>query len=836
MRLLRFGLPILAGLLSACMGSNPEESVSFSSNNTPASSQHSIQSSSSKHSAQENIQLLSGKSLYDKGCAHCHNSDGREGGFGPALNNWQGTALELVNSIETTMPPGKPIDCDFVCANTVAAYILAGFTAYGTVHPDIIIEDEQTPILPTLNGLNALNDTTATLVHPGRANASTSTLAPWPLRIEAEHFDSGGENISYWDQSETKEGDLDQRPNTPVDIQATNDIEIDGSNGDFNIAWAEAGEWLKYSFYLSQTQRIRLSARIASPYPAMEFTWQINGQPQGTVLLAGTGEWQNYANAIGDSELLDAGWHTLRIEMVQPFNFNYLMLSRSPIQPLDISTLPAHPGTLPPYRLSNLEYQKTVYALFGIAINSQDLIADDVSENFTRMNNILRFNGLRLGQYYTVAEHLLDALFNNPENKTRLMRCTITADTQDTCIATLVNYWGNQLWRGPLSTIEIAKANDFINLQIMQGNNPEDSFRQWLHAMLVSAKFLHHIEIDSDISNDQVHPLSSVELSNRLAYFLWCSPPDTTLRNLTQQNPTLSQNQILEQLDRMLADEKANCLGEGFASEWLYLNAVAQKAQALTVDNPANWQPALADSMVQETQHFVMHLIRNNRPIGELLGASYTFADDTLADYYQLPRATSADKRIDLTGTQRQGLLTQGAVLLLTGSSRGTAFIKRGIYTLDNLLCDAPPAPPPNIDQSADTNSDACQGCHRYINPIGNGLGHFDSFGLYQPFDAQGNNIIASGNFFNGPSFEGAKGMIDLLKDDERLAACGLEKFYSYAHARHPSHDDEVFLAALNTRWQEQELGLRDLLALIVTNPTFTHRHAPIQLESADAH
>ena len=144
------------------------------------------------------------------------------------------------------------------------------------------------------------------------------------------------------------------------------------------------------------------------------------------------------------------------------------------------------------------------------------------------------------------------------------------------------------------------------------------------------------------------------------------------------------------------------------------------------------------------------------------------------------------------------------------------------------MLCDAPPLPPASIYQSQDTSSDTCQGCHKYINPIGYGLNHFDSLVAYRTTDASGNVINAMGSFFEGPSFNGAEDMIATLKNNTRVGACSLRKFYGYAHARIPhSKDDEAYIEDLHQKWQDAGLGMGDLIQLLVISPSFTHRYRP---------
>ncbi|MES2663471.1 MAG: DUF1592 domain-containing protein [Pseudomonadota bacterium] len=504
--------------------------------------------------------------------------------------------------------------------------------------------------------------------------------------------------------------------------------------------------------------------------------------------------------------------------------------TNTPIEAL--SVIKQNPGSLLMYRLNKLQYTNTLNDLFGLDFSSVTnvLIADPITEGFDNIANTIGMgmNDIRLEQYYETANNALNLVFADTIARNKIFTCQLTSTNLDTCGRTIITTWSRKIWRKPASATEVANALNYINLQVSMGNSLEESVKTWMQAMLISTRFLHHVELNT-VNSSQPYLLNPYEVANRLSYFLWCSMPDETLFNLAESGALLNNQTLEQQVERMLITGRSNCLVDSFATHWFELNKVNDKT-ILTADFP-NWKDSYRSQMLNETKQFFMYLIRQNRPITELVGADYTFASDELAQYYGLTPSTAIDKRLNLINSQRRGLLTQGSILVATGSNINNEFIKRGIFTLDKLLCDAPPPPPPGIDTSGNTEASGCQGCHQYINPIGTGLNNFSSTGEIRTQNKDGSVINTSGNFYQGAAFNGSIEMINVLKQDERLPLCSAEKFFMFSHARALTEADDSHLQDIVNKWKtiSPTLGMRDLIKSIVTSPTFYYRQDTTQ-------
>jgi len=73
------------------------------------------------------------------------------------------------------------------------------------------------------------------------------------------------------------------------------------------------------------------------------------------------------------------------------------------------------------------------------------------------------------------------------------------------------------------------------------------------------------------------------------------------------------------------------------------------------------YDDTLAQAMQRETELFFDSIVRDDRPVVDLLTADYSFVNERLAKHYNIPDVTgSAFRRVRLP-EYRRGLLGQGA-------------------------------------------------------------------------------------------------------------------------------------------------------------------------------
>ena len=151
-----------------------------------------------------------------------------------------------------------------------------------------------------------------------------------------------------------------------------------------------------------------------------------------------------------------------------------------------------------------------------------------------------------------------------------------------------------------------------------------------------------------------------------------------------------------KQVRRMLAAPQSEALANNFASYWLHL----QNLKDMRPDSYQfpDYDQNLAASMARETQLFFDSIVREDRPIADLLTADYTFVDERLARHYGMPNVLgNRFRRVPVTDENRKGLLGHASVPTLTSYANRTSPVLRGKWVMDVLLGTTPPKPPPNV-------------------------------------------------------------------------------------------------------------------------------------------
>jgi mono/diheme cytochrome c family protein len=390
----------------------------------------------------------------------------------------------------------------------------------------------------------------------------------------------------------------------------------------------------------------------------------------------------------------------------------------------------------------------------------------------------------------------------SPEPSPSHKKIFICSDQTAACAREIVENLSQRAYRRPVTQQEVDQLTGLVSLAQRRGDSFDESVRLAVQAILMSPNFLFRVEHDPKPaagSSAVSHRISDYELASRLSYFLWSSMPDDELFRLAKQQK-LGQPEVLEaQVKRMMADSKASALVENFAGQWLGIRDLDRKppdpGRFPTTDDE------LLDYMHNETNLFVTAVFHEDRSILDFIDAPFTYLNGPLARHYGIEGVNGeALRRVELTNSQRSGILTQGAILAVSSYPTRTSVVTRGKWVLENLLGTPPPPPPPNVpalkDQDIGTAASlrekmeqhranpACAVCHLRMDPIGFGLENYDPSGAWRTHDGKF-LIDASGTLPGGKSFNGAKGLEEVLKSESDLFTHNFtEKLLTYALGR----------------------------------------------------
>jgi hypothetical protein len=243
-------------------------------------------------------------------------------------------------------------------------------------------------------------------------------------------------------------------------------------------------------------------------------------------------------------------------------------------------------------------------------------------------------------------------------------------------------------------------------------------------------------------------------------------------------------------------------------------------------------------SMKKETELFFEHVLRDDRPILDFLDAPYTFQNQRLAEFYNVPGVKGHEfRKVDLTATERRGVLAHASILTVSSYANRTSPVLRGKWILENLL-NAPPPPPPAEVPALDERplgksvsvraqlerhraDPTCASCHARTDPLGFALENFDAIGRWRAKDGS-LTIDPSGVLPDGRSFKGFRDLVAVLKaDPSALTECLAEKMLTYALGRGLERSDRKAVKAIAERVAKDGYHFSALVLEIVRSDPF---------------
>jgi phosphatidylserine/phosphatidylglycerophosphate/cardiolipin synthase-like enzyme len=147
-------------------------------------------------------------------------------------------------------------------------------------------------------------------VTSGGTSPPPPALPTLPGTLQAEDFDTGAQNVAYLDNSPGNTGG--QYRTTDVDIERTSDTAGDN----YNVGWAFAGEWLRYTVNVTTAGTYDIEFRVASGGAGGTFHVAIGGVNRtGSITVPNTGGWQTWTTVRATGVTLAAGQQVWQLVM-----------------------------------------------------------------------------------------------------------------------------------------------------------------------------------------------------------------------------------------------------------------------------------------------------------------------------------------------------------------------------------------------------------------------------------------------------------------------------------------------------------------------------------------
>ena len=533
------------------------------------------------------------------------------------------------------------------------------------------------------------------------------------------------------------------------------------------------------------------------------------------------------------------------------------------------------PGFEAMRRLTHEEYNNTTRDLLGADLRLASRFPAELSgaSGFSNSANTLFLQSPLMERYIAAAERAIDLAFpsepaNEPETGFERAPEAVVfvakpgdARTDEQAAREILERFLVRAYRRPPRDEELARVLSYFQARRRGGDTFRAAVKAVLQTTLISPNFL--LRSEESHAGGEPYRINDWELASRLSYFLWATMPDDTLFELAGRG-TLHEPAVLnEQIARMLADPRADTLGNLFAAQWLGFQHIGTRIRLDPIDNP--WcTDSLMAAMREESSMFFVSLLRENRPLATLIDADYTYMNEELAKtLYGLEGIEGEQmRRVSVEDSNRGGLFGQASVLTVTSSHKSTSPIKRGAWILDTILGTPPPPPPPNageLDEELEerdnlsfreklalhSKDESCRSCHEQIDPLGFSLENFDYFGRWR--ESYGGRrrgrrergrrrkpIDVAGKLPDGTTFRGPVGLkkVILEKRSEDLARQVASKLLAYGLGRQLEYYDEVALREILATWKQEDHRFQALLRGIVSSYPFQYKKNPSE-ESA---
>jgi hypothetical protein len=405
----------------------------------------------------------------------------------------------------------------------------------------------------------------------------------------------------------------------------------------------------------------------------------------------------------------------------------------------------------------------------------------------------------------------------------------VSASDRDAKLRDFCRKFAERAFRRPLTD---EQQQVFIDRQFSEAETSEAAVKRVVLLALKSPRFLYR-EIGSASEN---HTPDAYDVASRLSFGLWDSLPDEALLKAAAEGQLATQEQIVAQAERMLADLRTRSKVRQFFLQWLKIEQVPDMVkdpehypefnEAVAADLRASLELFLEQTIWSEKSDFRELLLSEAVPLNGRLAGLY---GAQLADYAPF-------EKVSLAGADRAGLLSHPYLLAAFAYTETTSPIHRGVFISRSLLGRALKPPPMAVSPLApdvhkdlttrervalQTNSAACMSCHGMINPLGFTLEHYDAIGRYRaeeqgkPIDARGKYLTRSGDTVE---FAGVRDLAKFLADSDETHSAFVQQLFHYLvkqpiRAYGPERRSE-----LKAAFKQNEFNIQRLVATIVAS------------------
>lgn len=502
------------------------------------------------------------------------------------------------------------------------------------------------------------------------------------------------------------------------------------------------------------------------------------------------------------------------------------------------------PATARLRRLLGYQYRNAVEDLLGsAAAEAADPPPDVPLNGFTSVGSAtLAVSPLDVERYEQSAFAIAaSAVYYAPASSLRV--CAPVAYDDLACAQQIVATFGRRAFRRRLTPEEVSRwSNIFMEAAEAYGDF-DFGLEYAVAGILQSPHFLYMIEVgEPDPSVANARRLTGSELATRLSFFLLGTTPPASLLEAAEEGLLDTAEGIRVHASLLLANPRARDALNAYFREVLGLGRLPQLNRPDT-----SFSPAIASAMQEETLRFIDDIVwERNADARELLDGSFTYVNDPLAGFYGLPAPGTGDELVRVMldpGQERRGLLTQGAFLARLAHEDRSSPTLRGKYIRENLLCQAVPPPPNDVNtvlpetteeegprttrerldaHVADPN---CAGCHSFMDPLGFPLERFDQAGRFRY--TENGLAIRTESDVDGVPVENALGLASELASTPAVPACLIKNLFRHGTGHLEDIGEFASIQAIQDAFESSGYRLQDGLLSIIESDAFRYVSEP---------
>jgi mono/diheme cytochrome c family protein len=411
-------------------------------------------------------------------------------------------------------------------------------------------------------------------------------------------------------------------------------------------------------------------------------------------------------------------------------------------------------------------------------------------------------------------------------------------------------------YRRPLEPSEREGLTAFYRVVRERGGlSHEDAMRDAIVRVLMSPKFCYRVDLTdarapavaTTAGGTASSPISPHALASRLSYFLWASMPDEELLSAAASGRLMKSEDLAAQARRMLRDPRARGLALEFGGAWLDFRRF-EEHNAVDRERFPAFTNELRQAMFEEPVRALEDLIRNDRPVLDLLYGGYTFVNPVLARHYGIPGIDGdADRWVRVDDARRWGrggLLTMSAFLTQNSPGLRTSPVKRGYWVVRRVLGEVIPPPPPSVPELPEDEAKldlplrevlakhrenpACAACHARFDSFGLAFESYGPVGELRTKDLAGRPVETRAEFPGGGQGDGYESVLAYVREHRQndFTANLSRKLLAYALGRSLQLSDEPLVERMNAASAARGYRFVPLVEAIVTSRQFMYKRS----------